>query len=77
MALSDHTDFNGTLEHIAATGAKHVVTDNTRRGRAVELALAISRRLGIEARPSSNLESLEWGSVERNTTCDYVLETDD
>lgn len=61
VALSDHADFGGTLEYIAATGAKYVVTDNTRRGGAVELALAIKRRLGIEARPSSNLESLEWG----------------
>ena len=61
VALSDHADFNGTLEYIAATRAKYVVTDNSRRGRAVELALAVKRRLGIEARPSSNLESLEWG----------------
>ena len=60
VAFSNHADFNGTLEYILATGAKYVVTDNT-RGHGVELALAIKHRLGIEARPSSNLESHEWG----------------
>jgi hypothetical protein len=60
VALSNHADFSGTLEYIAATGAKYVVTDNT-RGHGVELALAIRGRLGIDARPSTNLESREWG----------------
>ena len=60
VALSDHADFNGTLEYILATGATSVVTDNT-RGHGVELALAIKHRLGIKVRPSSNLESHEWG----------------
>lgn len=60
VALSNHADFNGTLEYVVATGAKYVVTDNT-RGHGIELALAIKHRLGIEARPSTNLESHEWG----------------
>ena len=60
VALTDHADFNGTLEYILATGAQSVVTDNTRR-HGVELALAIKHRLGINVRPSSNLESHEWG----------------
>lgn len=60
VALSNHADFEGTLAYIAATGAKRVITDNT-RGRGVELALAIQRRLGIVAKPSSNLDSREWG----------------
>ena len=60
VALSDHADFNGTLEYILATGATSVVTDNT-SGHGVELALAIKHRLGIKARASSNLESHEWG----------------
>ena len=60
VALSNHADFNGTLEYVGATGAKYVVTDNT-RGHGVELAAAIRRRLGIEARPSANLKSHEWG----------------
>lgn len=60
VALSNHADFNGTLEYVLATGAKRVVTDNT-RGHGVELALAIKHRLGIDARTSTNLESHEWG----------------
>ena len=60
VALSDHADFNGTLEYILATGATSVVTDNT-RAHGVELALAIKHHLGIKVRPSLNLESHEWG----------------
>lgn len=60
VALSNHADFSGTLAYIAATGAKYVVTDNT-RGHGLELAFAIRSRLGIDARPSTNLESREWG----------------
>jgi len=60
VALSNHADFNGTLDYVATTGAKVVVTDNS-RGRGVELALALRNRLGIQARPSSNSESREWG----------------
>jgi putative mRNA 3-end processing factor len=60
VALSNHADFNGTLEYVAATRAKLVITDNS-RGRGVELAYAIRNRLGINAKPSSNVESREWG----------------
>lgn len=60
VALSNHADFNGTLEYVAATKAKIVITDNS-RGRGVELAYAIRGRLGIDARPSTNVESREWG----------------
>ena len=61
VALSNHADFLGILEYIRATGAKYVVTDNTRI-HGVELAQAIRDRLGIHARPSSNFHSHEWGS---------------
>lgn len=61
VAMTDHADFNGTIDYIASTGAKCVVTDNTRGGQAVSLALEIKRRLGIEARPSSNNANREWG----------------
>ena len=60
VALSNHADFSGTLKYVAATGAQYVVTDNT-RGHGVQLAFALRTRLGIEARPSSNIESREWG----------------
>lgn len=60
VALSNHADFPGTLEYVRATGARFVVTDNT-RGKGYELALEIRSRLGIDAQPSSNLETREWG----------------
>jgi hypothetical protein len=60
IALSNHADFFGTLEYVEATGAQRVVTDNT-RGKGVELAREIRRRLGIDAVPSSNFDSREWG----------------
>lgn len=54
VALSNHADFTETLEYVRATGARFVVTDNTRNhGR--ELALAIEDELqGVEAMPSTN-----------------------
>jgi len=55
VCMSDHADFDGTLEYIRATNAKEVVTDNTRAGYGVELAQEIIASLGIKARPSSNL----------------------
>jgi len=54
VSLSNHADFNETLAYIKATGAKKVVTDNT-RNHGCELALAINQRLeGVFASPSSN-----------------------
>jgi len=61
IAITGHADFNGTLEYVKATGAKYVVTDNSRGGYAVELANSLQERLGIEARPSSQAVSLCWG----------------
>lgn len=59
VALSNHADFEETLEYVRATGAKRVVTDNT-RNRGCELALALNERIvGIEARPSSNRRNSE------------------
>lgn len=54
VALSNHADFLETLKYIQATGARTVVTDNT-RNHGVELANAINERLpGVKARPSTN-----------------------
>lgn len=54
VALSNHADFEGTLAFIKATGAKTVVTDNT-RNHGQELAIAINDRLaGVRAEPSTN-----------------------
>jgi hypothetical protein len=57
VALSDHADFEGTLEYISATGAKAVVTDNTRGGNAIALALEIQRPARVKhfETPSINI----------------------
>lgn len=60
IAMSNHADFEGTLEYIRNTNAKFVVTDNT-RGKGYQLARAVKQRLGIEARPSSDVLGKEWG----------------
>ena len=54
IALSNHADFEGTISYVEATGAKKVVTDNT-RNHGVDLAVAINQRLkGVQAIPSQN-----------------------
>ena len=54
VALSNHADFQGTLAYVQATGARTVVTDNT-RNHGIDLAIAINERLdGVHAKPSTN-----------------------
>ena len=54
VALSNHADFKETLEYVRATGARIVVTDNT-RNYGIDLASAINDRLsGVKAIPSTN-----------------------
>ena len=62
VALSNHADFDGTIEYVRSTGAKYVVTDNSRGGKGYELALELKQRLGIDARPSSSSHARAWGS---------------
>ena len=58
VALSNHADFEGTMEYIRSTGAKKVITDNT-RSHGVDLAVAINSLLdGVIAEPSNNVSSL-------------------
>ena len=60
VALSNHADFHGTLAYVEATGAKEVVTDNT-RNHGCELAIAINDRLsGVHAEPSTNAPGPRW-----------------
>ena len=59
VALSNHADFNGTLEFVRATGARRVVTDNTRNN-GLRLALALKERLGLDAQPSSGRVGPRW-----------------
>ena len=59
VALSNHADFRDTLDYVEATGARVVVTDNT-RNHGQELAMAINERLnGIVAKPSTNQMAVE------------------
>ena len=54
IALSNHADFNETIEYVKATGARLVVTDNT-RNHGLELAAAINQHLeGVQAVASTN-----------------------
>ena len=54
VALSNHADFEGTLAFVKATGARTVVTDNT-RNHGIDLAVAINAHLdGVRAEPSTN-----------------------
>ena len=50
------------IEYVRQTHAKYVVTDNSRGGKAYELAAELRSRLGVDARPSTNFESREWGT---------------
>jgi len=61
VALSDHADYEETLEYVRTTGTKKVMTDTTRGGHGVELAQALKRELGIDAQPSNNQYVREWG----------------
>jgi putative mRNA 3-end processing factor len=48
VALSDHSDFDGLIEYVKRSRAKHVITDNYRSNGAV-LAKEIRKRLGVSA----------------------------
>ena len=61
IAISDHADFNETLEYVRETGAKVVLTDSIHGNNAPRLASAITRELGISARPAKPVYSRAWG----------------
>ena len=65
VAMSNHADFDGTLDYIEATGAEFVVTDNVRGRHGRRLAQEIQGRLGVEANPSSRRLSHGWGATPR------------
>jgi putative mRNA 3-end processing factor len=62
VSLSNHADYEGTLEYVAKTGAEFVITDNCRGGKGVELALSIERELGVNAIASSIIQTHAWGA---------------
>lgn len=60
VALSNHADFDETVAYVKATGAKRVITDNT-RNHGVDLAIAINKLLqGVRADPSTNSPGRRW-----------------
>jgi putative mRNA 3-end processing factor len=61
VALTDHADYNGTIEFVRATGARRVLTDSSRGGNAEALAKALSSVLGIDSKPLYRATSREWG----------------
>ena len=61
IAICDHADFNETLEYVRQTGAKVVLTDGMRGQDAHKLASAITRELGVSARPATPVRSRAWG----------------
>ena len=46
VSMSNHADFDGTLEYVIATNARFVVTDNSRGGKGCELADALQGKTG-------------------------------
>lgn len=62
IGMSDHADFNETLEYVRETGAKVVLTDGVRSPKnAPRLASAITNKLGIKAKPAKPVYSKAWG----------------
>ncbi len=61
IAISDHADFNETLEYVRETGARDVLTDSIHGNHAPELAIAITKKLGIKAKPAKPVYSRAWG----------------
>jgi putative mRNA 3-end processing factor len=53
VGMSNHADFAGTLAYVEATGASHVMVDNSRGGSAQELASELRSRLGLKAMASA------------------------
>jgi putative mRNA 3-end processing factor len=51
VALSDHADFNGLFEYVKKSGAKLVIADSSRCGKAEVLTREIKKRLGVDAKP--------------------------
>ena len=52
VALTDHADFDGTLEYVKESRPRRVVTDGSRSMHAAVLAAELTSRLGIPAAPA-------------------------
>lgn len=63
VGLSNHAGFDGTMDYVARTGADFVLTDGSRSSprKARALAAAITRELGIAARPATPQPTRQYG----------------
>lgn len=61
VGLSDHADFDETLEYVEATGARRVLTDNVRGPHGIELSIELTRRLGVDAAAGLAAPDRSWG----------------
>ena len=61
VALTDHSDFRGTIELIKAVEPAYIVADSTRGGNGDALADYVRAELGIPATSFAEPTSREWG----------------
>jgi len=61
VALTDHADFNGTVELIRRINPKRVIADGSRGGNADALATYVRNELQIDATSAVREKSLAWG----------------
>ena len=61
VGISNHADFQQTLEYVVGTGASRVLVDNIRGRRAAELAIELAERLGVEVSFDFEYSVGGWG----------------
>lgn len=61
VAMTDHADFNETIELIRRVAPARLIADNTRGGNADALAQFVACELGIPATAESRAALPEWG----------------
>lgn len=61
VALTDHADFDQTMELIRAVNPARVIADNSRGGNATALAASVKGELGIDASAEIQKRERLWG----------------
>jgi putative mRNA 3-end processing factor len=62
VGISNHADFEQTLEYVRGTNASRVLVDPIRGRRAAELAIELGERLAVEVSFDSERSDGGWGS---------------
>lgn len=62
LSITNHSDYDSTINYIKESGCSKVITDSTRGGDANDLAYHITQELGIMAKPASRRSSKYWGN---------------